>query len=98
VTKIVLIKLPANKTLVLDLEYERNNFVSRMPDNVKYFLINFFQAIKEGVLFDIQNENTFQQTSDKGAWPDQQEVAALVDNDKVFLVLYKEIGAANQLM
>lgn len=68
-----------------------------MPDNVKYFLINFCQAIKEGVLFDIQNmyESTFPQISDhhfdKSAWPDEEEVASFVDNDKVFLILYKEL-------
>lgn len=79
------------------MEYERNYYAARMPDNVKYFLINFCQAIKEGNLYDIQNmyENTFPQISDhhfdKTAWPEEQEVAAIVDNDKVFLILYKEL-------
>ncbi|EDW69075.1 eukaryotic translation initiation factor 3 subunit L [Drosophila novamexicana] len=81
----------------LDLEYERNFYANRMPENVKYFLMNFCQAIKEGNLYDIQNmyENTFPQISDhhfdKTAWPDEQEVGAIVDNDKVFLILYKEL-------
>ena len=81
----------------LDLEYERNYYANRMPENVKYFVINFCQAIKDGVLFDIQNmyENTFPQISDhhfdKSAWPDEQEVAPLVEYDKVFLILYKEL-------
>lgn len=81
----------------LDLEYERNYYANRMPENVKYFLMNFCQAIKEGNLYDIQNmyENTFPQISDhhfdKTAWPEEQEVGAIVDNDKVFLILYKEL-------
>ncbi|XP_055847046.1 eukaryotic translation initiation factor 3 subunit L [Episyrphus balteatus] len=81
----------------LDMEYERNYYSKQMPENVKYFLINFCQAIKEGVIFDIQNmyENTFPQISDhhfdKSAWPDEQEVSSLVEHDKVFLILYKEL-------
>lgn len=80
----------------MDLAYERNNYY-RMPENVKYFLLNFCQAVKDGVLFDIQNmyENTFPQISDhhfdKSAWPDEEQVAALVDNDNLFLILYKEL-------
>lgn len=81
----------------LDLEYERGFYSNKMPENVKHFLLNFCQAIKEGVIFDIQTmyENTFPQLSDhhfdKVAWPDEQEVAALVGQDKVFMILYKEL-------
>lgn len=68
-----------------------------MPETVKNFLLNFSSAIKEGVLFDIQNmyENTFPQLSDhhfdKTSWPEEQDVAPLVNDDKVFMILYKEL-------
>jgi len=80
-----------------DLEYERNYYSKNMSENVKDFIISFCQAINAGVLFEIQNyyENTFPQISDqyfdKCAWPDEHEVSTLVDNDKVFLILYKEL-------
>lgn len=81
----------------LDMEYERAYYSNRMPENVKTFILNFRAAINEGVMFDIQNmyENTFPQLSDhhfdKSAWPDETEVGPLVDNDKVFMILYKEL-------
>lgn len=79
------------------MEYERGYYSNNMPENVKMFLLNFRSAIKDGVMFDIQNmyENTFPQLSDhhydKTSWPNEQEVAELVDNDQVFMILYKEL-------
>lgn len=68
-----------------------------MPENVKKFLLYFRNAINEGVIFDIQNmyENTWPKLSEqyfeKRAWPDENEVQAVVGNDRVFMILYKEL-------
>ncbi|XP_055701323.1 eukaryotic translation initiation factor 3 subunit L isoform X2 [Phlebotomus papatasi] len=81
----------------LDMEYERNYYTSKMPDMVKKFLQYFRDAINEGVIYDIQNmyETTFPKLSeqhfDKRAWPDEHEVASIVEDDQVFMILYKEL-------
>lgn len=81
----------------LDMEYERNFIVSKIPDQVKKFIPYFRNVINEGVLFEIQNlyENTFPKLSEqyfeKRAWPSEEEVSALIEKDEVFMVLYKEL-------
>lgn len=68
-----------------------------MPDVVKKFIQYFRNVIGEGVIYEIQNlyENTFPKISDqhydKRAWPDEREVASLVDKDEKFMILYKEL-------
>ncbi|KAL9699316.1 hypothetical protein quinque_002757 [Culex quinquefasciatus] len=55
------------------------------------------RVIKGGVVYEIQNlyENTFPKLSEqhfeKKAWPSEDEVAHLVDNDNLFMILYKEL-------
>lgn len=81
----------------MDLDYQRSQYLCRLPENVRHFLISFNHAIKQGLLFEMQTmyENTFHQISDhhydKCPWPDETEVAPLVDNDKIFMILYKEL-------
>lgn len=68
-----------------------------MPETVRKFLIYFRNCINEGLIFDIQNlyENTFpkisEQLFEKTSWPDEADIAHIVDNDPVFLILYKEL-------
>lgn len=56
---------------------------------VKKFIIYFRNAINEGSTFEVLNlyENTFPKLSeqyfDKTPWPEESEVAPLVDNDPV---------------
>ncbi|XP_055382687.1 eukaryotic translation initiation factor 3 subunit L [Condylostylus longicornis] len=75
--------------------YERS--YTKMPENVKHFLLNFRAAINDGAILDIQNmyENTFPQLSDhyfdKCSWPDEKEVMQLVEGDKLFMIFYKEL-------
>ncbi|XP_053606103.1 eukaryotic translation initiation factor 3 subunit L [Plodia interpunctella] len=78
-----------------DLEYDRSYY--KMPDMVKKFLVYFRNMITEGVTYEILNlyENTFpkltEQYFESTPWPDEQEVAPIVDNDHVFMILYKEL-------
>ncbi|XP_071450275.1 eukaryotic translation initiation factor 3 subunit L [Hetaerina americana] len=79
-----------------DIEYDRQ--YSSIPEVVKKFLIYFRNIIhEEGTMFEIQNvyENSFpkltEQYFDKRPWPSEEEVERLVDNDQVFMVLYKEL-------
>lgn len=81
----------------LDLEYERNYFVAKIPDVVKKFIPYFRSVINQGVIFEIQNlyENTWPKLSeeyyDKRSWPNEEEIAVFIDTDEVFKVLYKEL-------
>ncbi|CAK1586338.1 unnamed protein product [Parnassius mnemosyne] len=78
-----------------DLDYDRSYY--KMPDMVKKFLVYFRNMITEGVTFEILNlyENTFpkltEQYFENTPWPDENEVAPIVDNDHVFMILYKEL-------
>ncbi|CAH2039777.1 unnamed protein product, partial [Iphiclides podalirius] len=78
-----------------DLEYDRSYY--KMPEMVKKFLVYFRNMITEGVTFEILNlyENTFpkltEQYFENTPWPDESEVAPIVDNDHVFMILYKEL-------
>lgn len=53
--------------------------------------------IKEGVVYETQNlyENTFPKLSeqyyDKRSWPEDKDIASLIENDVEFKVLYKEL-------
>lgn len=77
-------------------EYDRQGY-NNIPDMVKRFLVYFRNCISEGLIFEIQNlyESSFpkltEQFFDKKAWPEVADVAALIDNDTVFLILYKEL-------
>lgn len=81
----------------LDLEYERNMNMPKVPDVVKNFIDYFRNVINEGVVYEIQNlyENTFPKLSeqyyDKRAWPSESQIADLIGDDEVFLTLYKEL-------
>ncbi|KAL0822692.1 hypothetical protein ABMA28_004712 [Loxostege sticticalis] len=78
-----------------DLEYDRSYY--KMPEMVKKFLVYFRNMINEGVTYEILNlyENTFpkltEQYFENTPWPDENEVAPVVDNDHVFMILYKEL-------
>ncbi|KAM3966251.1 eukaryotic translation initiation factor 3 subunit L [Aphomia sociella] len=78
-----------------DLDYDRSYY--KMPDMVKKFLVYFRNMINEGVTYEILNlyENTFpkltEQYFESTPWPDESEVSPIVDNDHVFMILYKEL-------
>lgn len=63
-----------------------------MPEMVKKFLTYFRNVISEGLIFEIQNlyESTFpkltEQYFEKRPWPDEIEVANIVDNDPVCIL------------
>ncbi|KAG6451439.1 LOW QUALITY PROTEIN: eukaryotic translation initiation factor 3 subunit L [Manduca sexta] len=76
-------------------DYDRSYY--KMPDMVKKFLVYFRNMINEGVTYEILNlyENTFpkltEQYFENTPWPEEEEVAPIVDNDHVFMILYKEL-------
>jgi len=78
-----------------DIEYDRQHF--KVPEMVKKFLQYFCSSLSDGLVFDLQNiyENTFPKLTekffDKRPWPDEEEVSHIVDNDPIFLILYKEL-------
>lgn len=78
-----------------DGDYDRSYY--KMPDMVKKFLVYFRNMINEGVTYEILNlyENTFPKLTEEyfenTPWPEEEEVAPVVDNDHVFMILYKEL-------
>lgn len=79
-----------------DVNYDRQ-YSSRMPEVVKTFIQYFCNAINEGAVFEIQNlyENNYPKLSDeffeKTAWPHEEEVRGLVQDNGAFIILYKEL-------
>ncbi|XP_076660347.1 eukaryotic translation initiation factor 3 subunit L-like [Halictus rubicundus] len=77
-------------------QYDRLSY-RQVPETVRSFLVFLRNCINEGMIFEIQNlyEVSFpklsEQLFDKCAWPDAQAIAPIVDNDQVFLTLYKEL-------
>lgn len=61
----------------------------RMPELVEKFLIYFRNCVNEGLVFELQNlyETTWPKLTEdyfeKKPWPEDKEVAKLVDNDLV---------------
>lgn len=86
----------AQSTEHYEPEYDRSSYY-KMPDMVKKFLVYFRNMINEGVTYEILNlyENTFPTLTEKyfenTPWPDEDEVSPIVDNDNVFMILYKEL-------
>ncbi|KAK0169775.1 hypothetical protein PV328_010416 [Microctonus aethiopoides] len=80
-----------------DVHTESYDRYRHVPDAVKKFLPYFRSCINEGMIFEIQNlyENTFpkisEQLFEKQSWPEEADIAHLVENDTVFLILYKEL-------
>lgn len=75
-----------------DIEYDRP--YGKIPEMVKKFLPFFKDVINDGNIFEIQNiyENTFPKLSlqyfETRPWPDEHEVAPLVDNDSVSIFFF----------
>lgn len=81
-------------------EYDTQNSyypTNSMPEVVKSFLTYLYESIQECNVYKTQNlyENTFPKLSEtyfeKKEWPDEKEVAELVDKDELFMTLYKEL-------
>jgi len=76
---------------------EPMRFTSGIPDVVKQFITYFYRHIKERAVFDIHSmyENSFNKITEKyfkqTPWPSAEAIAPLVNNDPVFLVLYREL-------
>ena len=89
---------------MLDREYERqqsggggDNFQLYIPDPVKKFLVVFRDMITERNAFEVADlyENNFPKLTEQffktSSWPDAEVVAQYVDDDALFLILYKEL-------
>lgn len=85
---------------MMDREYERQfsgNFDDYIPDPVKKFLVYFRDMIHEGNTFEITSlyENSFPKLTDSyfksAPWPEAEIVADYVQEDQLFLILYKEL-------
>lgn len=81
-----------------DLEYEKRYGQShKIQEPVKNFLLYLQKAIHEVNVFEIQNlyENSYVKLTDRcfktSPWPEATDVAVIVQNDGVFLTLYKEL-------
>ena len=83
----------------LDREFERqySGNASFIPDPIKKFLSYFRDMIKEGNGYEVANlyENTFPKLTEEyfksSPWPEAEEVAPIVQEDQLFLILYKEL-------
>ncbi|XP_041363691.1 eukaryotic translation initiation factor 3 subunit L-like [Gigantopelta aegis] len=83
----------------LDQEYEQRYQQTSyiVPEVIKNFLVQFQKVINEQNLLEIQNayENGFNKLTDRffknSPWPEAEHVAPIVNNDPMFVILYKEL-------
>ncbi|KAL6064761.1 Eukaryotic translation initiation factor 3 subunit L [Balamuthia mandrillaris] len=75
----------------------RDHKVAVIPETVKHFLQYFYKQIKAKNTDEIVSiyDSTFSKLSERfyknSLWPVDSQIAPLVDNDKSFLILYKEL-------
>merc|ERR1719312_529041 len=68
-----------------------------VPDQVKKFLQYFQDMIKEGNVYEVNNlyENSFPKLTEQffkaSPWPEAEDVAPYVNDDPIFLNLYREL-------
>lgn len=71
--------------------------LQQIPAAVKRYIIGFYTAVKSNLLTDISTayEGSWNHYTskfyNKTEWPDAEVIAPLVENDQVFLILYKEL-------
>ncbi|KAJ8957045.1 hypothetical protein NQ314_006604 [Rhamnusium bicolor] len=71
--------------------------ILRCPKELKTFLVYFRNNVNEGLIFELQAlyEHSWPKLTEdyfeKRPWPEESEVATLVDSDPVFMILYKEL-------
>lgn len=83
----------------LDREFERqySSGVTYINDQVAKFLSYFRDMIKEGKGYEVADlyENTWPKLTEEffksSPWPEAEEVAPIVQEDQLFLILYKEL-------
>jgi translation initiation factor 3 subunit L len=69
----------------------------KIPEAVKSFITHFYDAYTRNDGFEIQNvyENLYPQLTEEyfksTPWPEAADIAVLVDEDELFLTLYKEL-------
>jgi len=75
----------------------RRPYIFPMPDVVRQFVSYFDRYIKEKNVPEIQSmyESSFSKISEKyfknSSWPSAELIAPIVNNDRLFLILYKEL-------
>ena len=82
---------------MLDREYANQQTAEFVPDAIKRFLSYFRDMINEGNTFEVANlyENSWPKLSEEyfktSSWPEASEIASFVQDDNLFLILYKEL-------
>ena len=91
---------------MLDREYERQmsgqngkgaDFNAYIPEPVKKFLVDLRENIAEGNTFEVANlyENSFPKLTEQffksSPWPEAETVSPYVQDDPLFIILYREL-------
>ncbi|KAG8899469.1 hypothetical protein FRB99_006696 [Tulasnella sp. 403] len=83
--------------ITLQHQLAQQSALAQIPDPVKRFIVHFYEAIKNNNLQEISvaYESGWNRLTEKyyakTEWPEAEIVAPLVDNDTIFLVLYREL-------
>ena len=82
---------------MLDREFDRQYNQDYVPDAIKRFLSYFRDMVNEGNTFEVANlyENSWPKLSEEyfksSPWPEAEEIAPYVQDDALFLILYKDL-------
>ncbi|KAL0077982.1 RNA polymerase I-associated factor PAF67-domain-containing protein [Phycomyces blakesleeanus] len=69
----------------------------QIPDGVRNFIMHFYRNVLDSNVYELHNiyDSSFNKLTDKyytkQAWPEAEVIAPLVNDDQVFLTLYREL-------
>ncbi|KAL0074830.1 RNA polymerase I-associated factor PAF67-domain-containing protein [Phycomyces blakesleeanus] len=70
---------------------------TQIPDGVRNFILHFYRNVMDNNVYELHNiyDHSFNKVTDKyytkQAWPEAEVVSPLVNDDQVFLTLYREL-------
>ncbi|ORE10107.1 hypothetical protein BCV72DRAFT_39453 [Rhizopus microsporus var. microsporus] len=70
---------------------------TQIPDSVRNFILQFYRNVMDNNVYELHNvyDSSFNKLTEKyfqkQAWPEAEVIASLVNDDQVFLTLYREL-------
>ncbi|KAI9031525.1 RNA polymerase I-associated factor PAF67-domain-containing protein [Phycomyces nitens] len=79
----------------------QSNNTIQIPDGVRNFILHFYRNVMDNNVYELHNiyDNSFNKVTDKyytkQFWPEAEVISPLVNDDQVFLTLYRELYYRN---
>ncbi|KAI7867649.1 RNA polymerase I-associated factor PAF67-domain-containing protein [Spinellus fusiger] len=80
-----------------EVSVQQQPSTTQIPDTVRNFILHFYRNVLENNVYELHNiyDSSFNKLTDKfytkQAWPDAESISSFVNDDQVFLTLYREL-------